>query len=470
VMVPDDLKKAFAHGAGSCESLDGSGLPAGVHAASLNSSIRRASSFDQDALEGQGFGSKRAKWVEAAWMFFIDPEYHIAAKIYHQSMNPLIAASVLFIMAQFIELPELSGIPVAVVEVIFDSIFCIDILMRFAFCPDHLAFLKNMFNWIDLWAVPALAFRAGVGFVLPTREEDETLFLYTQILFLGANPVLRLLKLLRRFDKCSLVYRALEDACEESIPNALWFVIVTMTTVGYGDITPTTAGGRVATSVLILVAMMYMAIPIGIIGNSFNRIWEDRNRFLIAQRTQHRLLQWGYEPADMPRLFKLFDPHCNGELNYKEFKRMMLQMNVGIKEKEVAEIFETFDRDGSGAVDDREFVREIFPQSYHKVYEEEDDEVVEDGAQSIRDSLILTRSRELTEIAGVTRNSQDSGLDSSGEGTQISIRKADISGDTDGRLEDSIEDVSEGHATGELAAQCSLSSRLAQRPSLVERC
>merc|ERR1711979_94521 len=93
----------------------------------------------------------------------------------------------------------------------------------------------------------------------------------------------------------------------DSIPDAMWLTLVTMMTVGYGDVSPTTIPGKVAACGLMVSSILYMSIPIGIIGNAFNRVWEDRRCLLIVRRTRARILQWGYKPSDIPKLFQVFD-------------------------------------------------------------------------------------------------------------------------------------------------------------------
>jgi voltage-gated potassium channel len=54
-----------------------------------------------------------------------------------------------------------------------------------------------------------------------------------------------------------------------TIPDAMWWAIVTLATVGYGDVVPVTPLGRIVATVTILVGIIIMALPIGIIANAF---------------------------------------------------------------------------------------------------------------------------------------------------------------------------------------------------------
>ena len=50
-----------------------------------------------------------------------------------------------------------------------------------------------------------------------------------------------------------------------SIPQALWWALATLTTVGYGDAYPVTAGGRVFTGLVLLVGLGIVAVPAGLV-------------------------------------------------------------------------------------------------------------------------------------------------------------------------------------------------------------
>jgi len=59
-----------------------------------------------------------------------------------------------------------------------------------------------------------------------------------------------------------------------SIFHSLWWSVVTLTTVGYGDIYPITLGGRVFTSLMLLIGLGIVAIPTSIITSAMTKVRE----------------------------------------------------------------------------------------------------------------------------------------------------------------------------------------------------
>ena len=60
-----------------------------------------------------------------------------------------------------------------------------------------------------------------------------------------------------------------------SIPQSFYWVIVTMSTLGYGDLYPTSAGGKVICSLCILSGVVMIAMPISILGTAFTKEYDD---------------------------------------------------------------------------------------------------------------------------------------------------------------------------------------------------
>lgn len=67
----------------------------------------------------------------------------------------------------------------------------------------------------------------------------------------------------------------------EQFPNviaSIWWALCTLTTVGYGDVYPITAVGKIFASVISLVGIGIIAIPTGIIAAGFNQVIEKRKK------------------------------------------------------------------------------------------------------------------------------------------------------------------------------------------------
>ena len=54
-----------------------------------------------------------------------------------------------------------------------------------------------------------------------------------------------------------------------SIPQSMWWAIVTLTTVGYGDVYPITPLGQIFGSIIIILGIGTVALPAGILASAF---------------------------------------------------------------------------------------------------------------------------------------------------------------------------------------------------------
>jgi len=103
-----------------------------------------------------------------------------------------------------------------------------------------------------------------------------------------------------------------------SMPQALYWAIITMTSVGYGDIYPTTWFGKLVGSACAICGVLCISLPIPIIVNNFNKFyekakieeeieakrkktsWEDAKRDLMEARRKSCIVAAG----DWKKLFK----------------------------------------------------------------------------------------------------------------------------------------------------------------------
>lgn len=77
-----------------------------------------------------------------------------------------------------------------------------------------------------------------------------------------------------------LMYSVEHDIQPDKFKNAfsgLWWAVATFTTVGYGDIYPVTAAGKVLSSVIALLGIGLVAVPTGIISAGFVEVVSDKS-------------------------------------------------------------------------------------------------------------------------------------------------------------------------------------------------
>jgi len=79
----------------------------------------------------------------------------------------------------------------------------------------------------------------------------------------------------------SFMYYAEKDVQPESfssIPRAMWWGVITLTTTGYGDVVPMTALGRVLGGMTAVLGVAAIALPIGILSSAFVQEIEARRK------------------------------------------------------------------------------------------------------------------------------------------------------------------------------------------------
>ena len=99
-----------------------------------------------------------------------------------------------------------------------------------------------------------------------------------------------------------------------SIPKTMWWAIITLTTVGYGDVVPATALGKVIASVVALTGVAFIALPAGILGAGFIEEFEKIRNPSQKSKKQPSL---SFSVADEIR--KFVSLHDEGHITDEEF-------------------------------------------------------------------------------------------------------------------------------------------------------
>ena len=90
-----------------------------------------------------------------------------------------------------------------------------------------------------------------------------------------------------------------------TIPDAMWWALETLTTVGYGDVVPVTGLGRVVAGVTMIAGVGLLALPVGIVATGFvNNI--HRRDFVVTFAMLSRVpLFHGFSPAVLSEIMNL---------------------------------------------------------------------------------------------------------------------------------------------------------------------
>jgi voltage-gated potassium channel len=178
------------------------------------------------------------------------------------------------------------------IEVFCVVVFTLEYLARIYVADNKPKFIFSFFGLIDLFAI--LPFYLSFGLDLRSlrvlrmfrlfrllklvrynramRHFAKAMLLAKEqiILFMGVTLVLIY------FAAIGIYYFENEAQPEHfsSIFDSLWWSIVTLTTVGYGDVYPITVGGRIFTFFILLIGLGIVAIPTGIISSSLTKVVE----------------------------------------------------------------------------------------------------------------------------------------------------------------------------------------------------
>ncbi|XP_030005948.1 A-type voltage-gated potassium channel KCND2 [Sphaeramia orbicularis] len=249
---------------------------------------------------------------ESMWRAFENPHTSTMALVFYYVTGFFIAVSV---MANVVETVPCGAVPNRVkmmscgeryelaffcLDTACVMIFTVEYLLRLLAAPSRYKFVKSVMSIIDVVAIMPYY----IGLVMTDNEDVSGAFVTLRVFrvfrifkFSRHSAGLRILGytlkscaselgfLLFSLTMAIIIFATVMFYAEKgsgskftSIPAAFWYTIVTMTTLGYGDMVPKTIMGKIFGSICSLSGVLVIALPVPVIVSNFSRIYHQSQR------------------------------------------------------------------------------------------------------------------------------------------------------------------------------------------------
>ncbi|WP_411896023.1 ion transporter [Winogradskyella sp. A2] len=176
------------------------------------------------------------------------------------------------------------------IEIFCVTIFTIEYIARIYVADKKFRFIFSFFGLIDLFAILPFYLSFGVDLrslrvlrmfrlfrLLKLVRYNKAMRHFTKAMLMAKEQIILFMAItlvLIYFAAVGIYYFENEAQPEHfsSIFESLWWSIITLTTVGYGDVYPVTMGGRIFTFFILLIGLGIVAIPTGIISSSLTKV------------------------------------------------------------------------------------------------------------------------------------------------------------------------------------------------------
>ncbi len=175
-------------------------------------------------------------------------------------------------------------------EVVIVILFTIEYLLRLYVADRKLGYVLSFYGVIDLLAI--------LPFYLASGIDLRSLRVFRMFRLFRLLKLLRFGRAMRRFARAFVIAKEeiilfsvvtvmllylsavgiyyfehiAQPEAFKSVIHSLWWAVTTLTTVGYGDVYPITAGGKIFTFIILMIGLGIVAIPAGLLASALSKV------------------------------------------------------------------------------------------------------------------------------------------------------------------------------------------------------
>uniref|UniRef100_A0A8D0H2G4 Potassium voltage-gated channel subfamily A member 10 n=1 Tax=Sphenodon punctatus TaxID=8508 RepID=A0A8D0H2G4_SPHPU len=215
--------------------------------------------------------------------------------------------------------------PFFVIETACIIWFSFELFVRFVVCPSKAEFFRNIMNIIDIVSIIPYFVTVITELIQHSELNAQQNMSLAILRIIRLVRVFRIFKLSRHSKGLQILGQTLKASMRElgllifflfigvilfssavyfaevdepqshfsSIPDGFWWAVVTMTTVGYGDMCPTTLGGKIVGTLCAIAGVLTIALPVPVIVSNFNYFYhretENEERQMLPREVERIL-------------------------------------------------------------------------------------------------------------------------------------------------------------------------------------